>query len=175
VVSELDKLGLLDEIKPHDLTVPYGDRGGVVIEPMLTDQWYVRVAPLAKTATEAVANGDIQFVPKQYENMYNSWMNDIQDWCISRQLWWGHRIPAWYDEAGKVYVGRDEAEVRAKHNLGEDVTLRQDDMYWIPGSLPVYGHSQHWVGRNRRWILKPSTLPMYWLPVLILSSSGLPV
>ena len=127
VVSSLDELGLLDEIKPHDLTVPYGDRGGVVIEPMLTDQWYVRVAPLAKTASEAVANGDIEFVPKQYENMYNSWMNDIQDWCISRQLWWGHRIPAWYDEAGKVYVGRDEAEVRAKHNLGEDVILRQDD------------------------------------------------
>ncbi|MCW8994497.1 MAG: valine--tRNA ligase [Psychromonas sp.] len=127
VVSSLDELGLLDEIKAHDLTVPYGDRGGVVIEPMLTDQWYVRVAPLAKTASEAVANGDIEFVPKQYENMYNSWMNDIQDWCISRQLWWGHRIPAWYDEAGKVYVGRDEAEVRAKHNLGEDITLRQDD------------------------------------------------
>jgi valyl-tRNA synthetase len=127
VVSSLDELGLLDEIKPHDLTVPYGDRGGVVIEPMLTDQWYVRVAPLAKTASEAVANGDIEFVPKQYENMYNSWMNDIQDWCISRQLWWGHRIPAWYDEAGKVYVGRDEAEVRAKHNLSDDITLRQDD------------------------------------------------
>ena len=127
VVSSLEELGLLDEIKAHDLTVPYGDRGGVVIEPMLTDQWYVRVAPLAKTASEAVANGDIEFVPKQYENMYNSWMNDIQDWCISRQLWWGHRIPAWYDEAGKVYVGRDEAEVREKHNLGEEVTLRQDD------------------------------------------------
>ena len=127
VVSSLEELGLLDEIKPHDLTIPYGDRGGVVIEPMLTDQWYVRVAPLAKTASEAVANGDIEFVPKQYENMYNSWMNDIQDWCISRQLWWGHRIPAWYDEAGKVYVGRDEAEVREKHNLGEEVTLRQDD------------------------------------------------
>ncbi len=127
VVSSLDDLGLLDEVKAHDLTIPYGDRGGVVIEPMLTDQWYVRVAPLAKTAKEAVANGDIEFVPKQYENMYNSWMNDIQDWCISRQLWWGHRIPAWYDETGKVYVGRDEAEVRAKHDLGDDIVLRQDD------------------------------------------------
>ena len=127
VVSELDALGLLEEVKDHDLTVPYGDRGGVVIEPMLTDQWYVRVAPLAKTATEAVANGDIKFVPQQYENMYNSWMNDLNDWCVSRQLWWGHRIPAWYDEAGKVYVGHTEAEVREKHNLGNDVTLRQDD------------------------------------------------
>ena len=127
VVSELETLGLLEEIKDHDLTVPYGDRGGVVIEPMLTDQWYVRVAPLAKTATEAVANGDIKFVPQQYENMYNSWMNDLNDWCVSRQLWWGHRIPAWYDEAGKVYVGHDEAEVRAKHNLDDNVVLRQDD------------------------------------------------
>jgi len=127
VVSSLDDLGLLEKIEPHDLTIPYGDRGGVVIEPMLTDQWYVRVAPLAKTAKEAVANGDIKFVPQQYENMYNSWMNDINDWCVSRQLWWGHRIPAWYDEAGKVYVGHDEASVRAEHDLGDDVVLRQDD------------------------------------------------
>lgn len=127
VVAELDALGLLDSIKDHDLTVPYGDRGGVVIEPMLTDQWYVRAAPLAKVATQAVEDGDIQFVPKQYENMYFSWMRDIQDWCISRQLWWGHRIPAWYDESGKVYVGRDEAEVRATHNLADDVVLSQDD------------------------------------------------
>ncbi|MDR5018282.1 valine--tRNA ligase [Yersinia rochesterensis] len=127
VVAEFDKLGLLEDVKAHDLTVPYGDRGGVVIEPMLTDQWYVRTAPLAKVAIEAVENGEIQFVPKQYENMYYSWMRDIQDWCISRQLWWGHRIPAWYDEQGKVYVGRDEAEVRRENNLGADVALRQDE------------------------------------------------
>ncbi|MFI0487770.1 MAG: valine--tRNA ligase [Yersinia sp. (in: enterobacteria)] len=127
VIAEFDKLGLLEEIKPHDLTVPYGDRGGVVIEPMLTDQWYVRTAPLAKVAIEAVENGEIQFVPKQYENMYYSWMRDIQDWCISRQLWWGHRIPAWYDEQGKVYVGRDEAAVRRENNLGAAVALRQDE------------------------------------------------
>lgn len=127
LVAELEQLGLLDGVKDHELTVPYGDRGGVVIEPMLTDQWYVRAAPLAKVATEAVENGDIQFVPKQYENMYFSWMRDIQDWCISRQLWWGHRIPAWYDESGKVYVGRDEAEVRATHNLGDEVKLSQDE------------------------------------------------
>ncbi|MEH6452124.1 MAG: valine--tRNA ligase [Psychromonas sp.] len=127
VVEELETLGLLDEVKPHDLTVPYGDRGGVVIEPMLTDQWYVRVAPLAKTAQEAVANGDIKFVPQQYENMYNGWMDNIQDWCISRQLWWGHRIPAWYDEAGKVYVGHDEAIVRKENNLDDSIVLTQDE------------------------------------------------
>ena len=127
VVAAFDESGLLDEIKSHDLTVPYGDRGGVVIEPMLTDQWYVRTAPLAKVAVEAVEQGDIQFVPKQYENMYFSWMRDIQDWCISRQLWWGHRIPAWYDDQGNVYVGRDEAEVRSENNLAADVVLNQDE------------------------------------------------
>ncbi|PWC20164.1 valine--tRNA ligase [Brenneria roseae subsp. roseae] len=127
IVAAFDQLGLLEEIKAHDLTVPYGDRGGVVIEPMLTDQWYVRTAPLAKVAVEAVEQGEIQFVPKQYENMYFSWMRDIQDWCISRQLWWGHRIPAWYDAQGKVYVGRDEAEVRRENNLSDDIALNQDE------------------------------------------------
>ncbi|HEY0210135.1 valine--tRNA ligase [Acerihabitans sp.] len=127
VVAAFDGLGLLEEIKPHALTVPYGDRGGVVIEPMLTDQWYVRTGPLAKVAIAAVEDGEIQFVPRQYENMYFSWMRDIQDWCISRQLWWGHRIPAWYDAAGKVYVGHDEAEVRRENHLDASVTLRQDE------------------------------------------------
>ncbi|MBA0168565.1 valine--tRNA ligase [Pectobacterium sp. CFBP8739] len=127
LVAAFDELGLLEEIKAHDLTVPYGDRGGVVIEPMLTDQWYVRAAVLAKPAVEAVEDGRIQFVPKQYENMYFSWMRDIQDWCISRQLWWGHRIPAWYDANGNVYVGRTEAEVRSENNLADDIVLNQDE------------------------------------------------
>jgi valyl-tRNA synthetase len=127
IVAKFDELGLLDEIKDHDLTVPYGDRGGVVIEPMLTDQWYVRIEELAKPAIAAVENGDIEFVPKSYENMYYAWMRDIQDWCISRQLWWGHRIPAWYDNDGKVYVGRDEAEVRSQNGLADDAVLKQDN------------------------------------------------
>ncbi|QIL85830.1 valine--tRNA ligase [Vibrio sp. HDW18] len=142
IIAEFEQLGLLEEIKDHDLTVPYGDRGGVVIEPMLTDQWYVRAGILAKPAVEAVENGDIQFVPKQYENMYFSWMRDIQDWCISRQLWWGHRIPAWYDEQGNVFVGRDEAEVRAENNLAADVVLRQDNDVldtWFSSALWTFG------------------------------------
>ncbi|WP_165669174.1 valine--tRNA ligase [Metapseudomonas otitidis] len=126
VVAAFEQLGLLEKIEDHALKVPKGDRSGTVIEPWLTDQWYVSTKPLAEPAIAAVEDGRIQFVPKQYENMYFSWMRDIQDWCISRQLWWGHRIPAWYDEAGNVYVGRDEAEVRAKHNLG-DQPLRQDE------------------------------------------------
>ncbi|MDR7057562.1 valyl-tRNA synthetase [Pseudomonas koreensis] len=127
IVAAFDAAGLLVSVNDHNLKTPKGDRSGTVIEPWLTDQWYVSTKPLAEPAIAAVEDGRIQFVPKQYENMYFSWMRDIQDWCISRQLWWGHRIPAWYDESGKVYVGRDEAEVRAKHNLGADVALQQDN------------------------------------------------
>ncbi|WP_374288848.1 valine--tRNA ligase [Pseudomonas fluvialis] len=126
IVAAFEAAGLLEKIEDHALKVPKGDRSGTVIEPWLTDQWYVSTKPLAEKAIAVVESGEIQFVPKQYENMYFSWMRDIQDWCISRQLWWGHRIPAWYDDAGNVYVGRDEAEVRAQHNLG-DIALRQDE------------------------------------------------
>ena len=127
IVAKFDELGLLVAVKDHDLVAPYGDRSGVIIEPLLTDQWYVRVEKLAGPAVEAVKDGQIEFVPKQYENMYFSWMNNIQDWCISRQLWWGHRIPAWYDENEKVYVGRTEEEVRANNDIAVDMKLRQDD------------------------------------------------
>ncbi|MEA3405142.1 MAG: valine--tRNA ligase [Pseudomonadota bacterium] len=127
IVADLEALGLMVDIKPHALMVPRGDRSHAVIEPFLTDQWYVAVESLAKPAIDAVKNGDIEFVPKNWENTYFEWMNNIQDWCISRQIWWGHRIPAWYDENGKVYVGRSELEVREKNNLGSDVTLSQDN------------------------------------------------
>ena len=127
IIAQAEAEGWLEKIDPHNLKVPRGDRSGVVIEPWLTDQWYVSTQPLAKEAIAAVEDGRIQFVPKQYENMYFSWMRDIQDWCISRQLWWGHRIPAWYDDAGNVYVGRSEQEVRTKHALGSEIVLRQDD------------------------------------------------
>ena len=127
IVADLDAAGRLEKIEDHALKVPKGDRSGTVIEPWLTDQWYVSTKPLAEKAIAVVESGEIQFVPKQYENMYFSWMRDIQDWCISRQLWWGHRIPAWYDEAGNVYVGRDEVEVRSKYNLCNNVELRQDE------------------------------------------------
>ena len=127
IVAKFDELGLLVEVKDHDLVAPYGDRSGVIIEPLLTDQWYVRVEKLAGPAVDAVKDGQIEFVPKQYENLYFSWMKDIQDWCISRQLWWGHRIPAWYDENGKVYVGHTEEEVRANNDIAADITLKQDE------------------------------------------------
>ncbi len=127
IITDLEALGLMEDIKPHTLMVPRGDRSHAVIEPFLTDQWYVAVESLAKPAIDAVKNGDIEFVPKNWENTYFEWMNNIQDWCISRQIWWGHRIPAWYDESGKVYVGRTELEVREKHQISSDVALNQDE------------------------------------------------
>ncbi|ENU99166.1 valine--tRNA ligase [Acinetobacter variabilis] len=127
LVEQAEAEGWLDQIQPYTLKPPRGDRSGVIVEPLLTDQWYVKIAPLAKPAIEAVQDGRIKFVPEQYSNMYMSWMNNIQDWCISRQLWWGHRIPAWYDAEGNVYVGRNEAEVRAKNNIPADIELNQDE------------------------------------------------
>jgi len=156
VVSEIESLGLLEKIEDHELMVPYGDRGGVVIEPMLTDQWYVRADVLAQPAIKAVEDGDIQFVPKQYENMYFSWMRDIQDWCISRQLWWGHRIPAWYDTQGNVYVGRNEEEVRAKHHLGAEIALRQED-----DVLDTWFSSALWTFSTLGWPEKTPELDMF--------------
>ena len=128
MVAQAQEEGWLDSIEDYELKAPRGDRSGVIVEPWLTDQWYVAVNKLAGPAIDAVENGDIEFVPAQYKNMYMAWMTDLQDWCISRQLWWGHRIPAWYDDAtGEIYVARDEAEVRTKYNLSDDIKLRQDD------------------------------------------------
>ncbi len=127
IVEDLDASGNLVKIDKHKLKVPRGDRTGAVIEPYLTDQWYVAVESLAKPAIDAVESGEIRFIPENWNKTYYQWMHNIQDWCISRQLWWGHRIPAWYDNNGNVYVGRTEEEVREKNGLGSDVTLNQDE------------------------------------------------
>jgi valyl-tRNA synthetase len=142
MVVDLENLDLIEKIEPHTLKVPRGDRSGVIIEPWLTDQWYVDARSLADTAINAVKDGDIRFVPQQYENMYFSWMNEIQDWCISRQLWWGHRIPAWYDDDDHLYVGRSEEEIRSTHQLDASVVLRQDDDVldtWFSSGLWTFG------------------------------------
>jgi valyl-tRNA synthetase len=127
VVAELEAKGLVERIEKHRLKVPRGDRTGAVLEPYLTDQWYVKIAPLAQPALEAVEQGRTRFVPENWAKTYFEWMRNIKDWCVSRQLWWGHRVPAWYDSDGNVYVGRSEAEVRAQHRLGDKLSLRQDD------------------------------------------------
>jgi len=127
IVKDLEQAGLLIKVEDHRLMVPRGDRSGAVIEPYLTDQWYVKIAPLAEPAIKAVQDGDIRFVPDNWKNTYYEWMNNIEDWCISRQIWWGHRIPAWYDDTGKVYVGHDEAAVREKYQLDNALVLKQDN------------------------------------------------
>ena len=127
VLADLEAGGFLVRITEHTSMIPRGDRSGVVVEPMLTDQWYVSAKTLAKPAIEVVEQGRVKFVPESWSKTYFEWMRNIQDWCISRQLWWGHRIPAWYDDAGNIYVGRDEADARRKHGLAASVKLRQDD------------------------------------------------
>ncbi|MDG1818520.1 MAG: valine--tRNA ligase [Porticoccaceae bacterium] len=151
IVADFEALGLLDSIEENDMTVPYGDRGGVVIEPLLTNQWYVDAKKLAGPAIEAVEDGRIKFVPQQYENMYFSWMRNIQDWCISRQLWWGHQIPAWYDEAGKAYVGHSEKAVREKYDLGDRPLKQDEDVLdtWFSSALWTFG-TQGWPEQTDR-------------------------
>lgn len=127
LVEQAKTEGWLEDIEDYALKAPRAERGNTIVEPWLTDQWYVATEKLAKPAIEAVEDGRIEFVPAQYKNEYMAWMRNIQDWCISRQLWWGHRIPAWYDIDGNIYVARDEAEVRSKYNLADDISLRQDD------------------------------------------------
>jgi valyl-tRNA synthetase len=127
IVAEFESLGLLDKIEDYTVKIPRGDRSHAVVEPYLTDQWYVKIEPLAKPAIEAVETGKIRFVPENWSKTYFEWMYNIQDWCISRQLWWGHRIPAWYDDQGNIYVGDSEQDVREQHGLAEDVALRQDE------------------------------------------------
>ncbi|MET0282655.1 MAG: valine--tRNA ligase [Steroidobacteraceae bacterium] len=128
VLAELEAAGLIDRIEPHKLKVPRGDRSGAILEPLLTDQWYVKIAPLAQPAIAAVQDGRIRFVPENWSRTYFEWMNNIHDWCISRQLWWGHQIPAWYDADGNCYVARDEAQAmaQARARRGADTPLTRD-------------------------------------------------
>ncbi len=126
IIEEFESKGLLDKVDDHGLKIPRGDRSNVIIEPLLTDQWYVATESLAKPAIEAVRSGEIKFVPENWDKTYYHWMENIQDWCISRQLWWGHRVPAWYDDEGNVYVAKNEVDVRKQHNLSADVNLNQD-------------------------------------------------
>jgi valyl-tRNA synthetase len=142
VLAELEAAGLMIEQKKHKLQVPRGDRTGQVIEPYLTDQWFVKMDTLAERGLELVENGSVRLVPPNWINTYRHWMGNIQDWCISRQLWWGHRIPAWYDAQGGIYVGHDETEVRAKHGLGREVALTRDnDVLETWFSSALWSHS----------------------------------
>ncbi len=174
--SELERLGLLDKVEPHTQQVPHGDRGGVPVEPRLTTQWYCNAATLAKPAIEAVETGKTVFVPKQWENTFFAWMRDIQPWCISRQLWWGHRIPAWYGPDGTVFVAHDVGGAASRRAIITATTNPCNRMrtFSIPGSVRHCGHSPPSAGRNRR----PNsivTIPVTcWSPASTSSSSGSP-
>ncbi len=150
IVADIDALGLLDKVEAYEQKLPRGDRSGAVVEPFLTDQWYVDIKPLAEPAIKAVEDGRIRFVPENWSKTYYEWMHNIQDWCISRQLWWGHRIPAWYDADGNIYVGRNEQEAREKNGLGADVALRQDEDVldtWFSSALWPFS-TQGWPGNT---------------------------
>jgi len=157
IVADLDALGLLAKTADHKLMVPRGDRSGQVIEPYLTDQWFVKAGPLAQPAIEAVKDGRIKFIPENWSKTYFDWMNNIQDWCISRQLWWGHRIPAWYGEDGEVYVARDEAEARAKYNISAGTPLTQD-----PDVLDTWFSSALWPFSTLGWPENPDALKTFY-------------
>jgi valyl-tRNA synthetase len=146
VVADLESRSLLESVQPHRLMVPRGDRSHCVIEPYLTDQWFVKAGPLAEAAIAAVEDGRIRFVPEHWSKTYFEWMRNIEDWCISRQIWWGHRIPAWYDGDGNIYVGHDEEEVRTKHRLGDEVTLARD-----PDVLDTWYSSALWPFSTLGW------------------------
>ena len=138
VINKMELLGLLEKTEPYKITIPTGERSNSVLEPLITNQWFVNQKELSKEAIKVVKNDDTSFVPKNWENTYFSWMNDIQDWCISRQLWWGHRIPAWYDEDGNIYVAENERSVRKKYQLEEELILKQEDDVldtWFSSSL----------------------------------------
>ncbi|MBT8094522.1 MAG: valine--tRNA ligase [Gammaproteobacteria bacterium] len=157
IVAEFEALGLLEKIEDYTVKIPRGDRSHAIVEPYLTDQWYVKIEPLAKPAIEAVETGKIRFVPENWSKTYFEWMYNIQDWCISRQLWWGHRVPAWYDDDGKVYVGHDEDDVREKHGLGADISLRQDD-----DVLDTWFSSALWPFSTLGWPEKTTALDEFY-------------
>jgi valyl-tRNA synthetase len=155
IVAELERLEVLAEVKPHPHAVPHGDRSGVPIEPLLTTQWYCNAGVLAQPAIAAVESGAIKFVPQQWENTFFAWMRDIQPWCISRQLWWGHRIPAWYGPEGAVYVARSEAEAQAQAGAG--VVLTQDE-----DVLDTWFSSALWPFSTLGWPEQTAELAKYY-------------
>ena len=151
ILADLKEKDLLGKTEDHKLMIPRGDRSNAIVEPYLTDQWYVKVKPLAEPAIKAVEDGSIKFVPKNWEKTYFEWMRNIEDWCISRQLWWGHRIPAWYDDKGNIFVGHSEKEVREKNKLGE-INLKQDEDVldtWFSSSLWPFS-TLGWPEKNKR-------------------------
>ncbi len=157
IVEDLREAGLLDRVEACRHQIPRGERTGTVVEPRLTAQWFVRAATLAEPAIRAVESGAVRFVPENWAKVYFQWMHDIEDWCISRQIWWGHRIPAWYGPDGGIYVGRSEAEVRKRHRLGPEVLLQRD-----PDVLDTWFSSALWPFSTIGWPRETERLARYY-------------
>ncbi len=157
ILADLDAMGLIERIQPHKLTVPRGDRSNAILEPLLTDQWFVDIKPLAAPAIRAVEEGHVRFVPESWTGVYYDWMHKIRDWCISRQLWWGHRIPAWYDAEGRCYVARSESDARRAHGIAPEVPLRQDD-----DVLDTWFSAALWPFSTLGWPEKTPALQTYY-------------
>lgn len=157
LIAELEDLGLLVKIEPHTLKVPRGEKSQAIIEPLITQQWYVKMESLAKPALEVVAKGEVKFIPEQWNKTYNQWLENIEDWCISRQLWWGHRIPAWYDAQGNIYVGYSEKDVRFKYQLSDELSLEQD-----PDVLDTWFSSALWPFSTLGWPEKTDELENFY-------------
>jgi valyl-tRNA synthetase len=157
ILADLDAMGLIERIEPHKLTVPRGDRSNAILEPLLTDQWFIDIKPLAAPAIRAVEEGRVRFVPETWTGVYYDWMHKIRDWCISRQLWWGHRIPAWYDAEGRCYVARTEADARRAHGIAPEVSLRQDD-----DVLDTWFSAALWPFSTLGWPEKTPALQTYY-------------
>ena len=154
IIEDLDQANLLEGSEKHKLAIPRGERTGEILEPYLTEQWYLKTKDLAKDASKLVRNGKVQFVPKNWEKTFFNWMRDIEDWCISRQLWWGHRIPAWYDENNKVYVGKSEADIRKKNKVSGTL-IRDKDV------LDTWFSSQLWTFATLGWPKKTKQLTKF--------------
>ena len=157
VVDRLKEINNLDKIEKHKLTVPIGERSGEIIEPLLTDQWFMKMDELAKPAIDAVKKSNIKFVPKNWEKIYFNWLDNIEDWCISRQIWWGHRIPAWYDDNGNVFVGSSENEIRARYDINKESQLSQDN-----DVLDTWFSSSLWPFNTMGWPDKTEELEKYY-------------
>ncbi len=157
IVDKLKNQGFIEKVDKYRVTVPIGERSGEIIEPLITSQWFMNMQELAKPAVEAIENSTTKIIPKNWEKIYFNWLNNIEDWCLSRQIWWGHRIPAWYDSEGNIYVGENESEVRQKYKISDNIILSQDN-----DVLDTWFSSALWPFSTMGWPKDTSELKKYY-------------
>ncbi|QNS02040.1 MAG: valine--tRNA ligase [Buchnera aphidicola (Pentalonia nigronervosa)] len=156
ILEYLKNLNLIEKVEERNITIPYSERSGIIIEPILTNQWYLKTSKLSQEAIKSIKDKRIKFIPKQYENMFFSWMNNIEDWCISRQIWWGHRIPAWYDNKKNIYVGKNEKAIRQQYSIPKNIQLNQEN-----DVLDTWFSSGLWTFSTLGWPKKTRLLKLF--------------